>query len=79
MNNTGRLAKAKEILEGKKITKVSYAPNTLMSSLDWEESMLVIELEGGMMLYASRDGEGNGPGVLFVDSISENPPSFYMF
>lgn len=37
----------------------------------------VIELEGGMTLYASRDPEGNGPGALVgVDEVG-NQLGFY--
>ena len=31
----------------------------------WPETTVALELENGIVLYASRDPEGNGPGALF--------------
>ena len=31
----------------------------------WPATTVALELENGVILYASRDGEGNGPGALF--------------
>jgi len=46
----------------------------------WEDDRsglaVVIELEGGGKIYASRDGEGNGPGVLF--GVTEEGESVYV-
>ncbi len=32
----------------------------------WEDPAVVIELDNGVLIYPSRDSEGNGPGTLFV-------------
>ena len=32
----------------------------------WDDSAVVIELDNGVLIYPSRDPEGNGPGVFFV-------------
>ena len=31
----------------------------------WNRGAAILELDNGVKLYASRDEEGNGPGVLF--------------
>lgn len=44
---------------------------------DWPGKVLVIELENGTKLFPSRDGEGNGPGVMFARH--KNKPHYVGF
>ncbi len=53
---------------GKKVVKLRPMTKREMTAQGWEygrRSCVIIELEGGIKLYASRDEEGNGPGALF--------------
>lgn len=54
---------------GRKITKLRPMTKPEAAAQGWElgrhDVGMVIELEGGMRLFASRDSEGNGPGALF--------------
>ncbi len=56
-------------LVGKKIIKIRLMTDKELDEEDWDidnyNPATVIELNDGIKLYASRDGEGNGPGVLF--------------
>lgn len=52
---------------GLKVIGVRYLNAAEMEAEGWdgERPPVAVELEGGVLLYPSRDGEGNGPGVLF--------------
>ena len=53
-------------LVGRKIFMVKPMSRYELESEGWEgESAVVILLDDGTTLYASRDDEGNGPGALF--------------
>jgi len=57
----------KELI-GKKIVKIRPITDAERKSEGWDNShsaTSVIELEGGTLLYPSRDDEGNGAGTLF--------------
>lgn len=57
--------KARAGLLGLRITKVRYLTREEMESLGWSQSVVVIELENGTLLFPSRDDEGNDGGALF--------------
>lgn len=56
-------------LVGKRITAVRPMTRKELAVEDWRpprwKICVAIELEGGVVLYASQDSEGNGPGMLF--------------
>lgn len=60
----GRRAAA--LLVGRRITAVSYLSHDEAAEMDWHARSLAIELDSGMVIFASRDDEGNGPGALFT-------------
>lgn len=65
-------------LKGRKITAVSKLKQSVMNDMMWDgEPPAVLEFEGGIQIYASRDEEGNGPGTL----IAQEPGGreFYIF
>jgi hypothetical protein len=41
-----------------------------MEKEGWVSPAVVLEMAEGGKIYASRDGEGNGPGVLFGEDAS---------
>jgi hypothetical protein len=49
-----------------KITKIRWMSKKELEAEGWDESHVTcLELEDGTLIYPSRDGEGNGGGVLF--------------
>ncbi len=52
-------------VKGQKIVAVRPMVKDEMIAEGWDEPALVLMLENGTILYASRDPEGNGPGALF--------------
>jgi len=50
-----------KIIEFRRMT-----PNEIEAS-GWDNGTDIIVLEDGTVIYPSRDDEGNGPGVLFID------------
>jgi hypothetical protein len=50
---------------GRRIVQVRRMTDDEASNEGWSQSTTVLVLEDGTLLYASRDDEGNGPGVLF--------------
>ena len=55
-------------LVGRRIKSVSYMSDSEIQAIGWNKSPIVIELEDGVLLFPSRDDEGNGAGSLFVDA-----------
>ena len=54
---------------GKKIVEVRDCTTEEAFKEGWDdENFSVIVLENGLKIYPSRDYEGNGPGVLFVEN-----------
>lgn len=51
---------------GKKIKEVRYMTDKELDYEGWAAPCLVLVLEGGALLYPSKDSEGNGPGCLFM-------------
>lgn len=75
-----RLELAKKIFEGKRIKQVRYASEEEMLGLGWDgEDVTVFETEDGTLFYPSQDGEGNGPGVMFVQEALDGPVMFHQF
>jgi len=52
-------------IEGQTVKRVRPMTRAEMVNEGWEESGMVIVLNNGTLLYASRDDEGNGPGTIF--------------
>ena len=55
-------------LEGSKIVKIRKMTQKEATLEGWSirhEDCMVLELDNGIRLYASKDYEGNGPGALF--------------
>lgn len=54
---------------GRKIVAVRPMTREELAREGWEprcwQTCTAIEIEGGIVLYASQDSEGNGPGMLF--------------
>lgn len=61
-----RLEMAQDIFVGRKIKSVRYASQEELEDLQWDDELIVLELEDGTLFYPSRDGEGNNSGVLVV-------------
>jgi hypothetical protein len=59
-------ARAQKLLVGRTITAVSYLDAQDAGELDWYGRSLCIEFDNGLVLFASSDDEGNGPGALFT-------------
>lgn len=59
-------ARAAKLLVGRTITAVSYLDAQDAGELDWFGRSICIELDNGVVLFASSDDEGNGPGALFT-------------
>lgn len=59
-------AKAQKLLQGRTITAVSYLSAEEAGDMGWYGRSLAIELDNGVVLFASQDDEGNGPGALFT-------------
>jgi len=66
-------------LKGKKIVNVRLLTNEEAEHLGWYNRSVVLELEGGIAIWPSRDDEGNDCGSLFT-TIEELPtlPAFGM-
>jgi len=69
---TENLKLANSLLLGKKIKLVRYASEKELKTMMWDgEDLIVIVMEDGTLFYPSRDHEGNGPGVLMLQTQSE--------
>jgi hypothetical protein len=58
-------------LVGSKIINVRWMTDEEAEAQGWERSSgcaAVLEMAGGGKIFASRDNEGNGPGVLFGET-----------
>ena len=68
----------KNMLVGASVSNVRKMTQGELSAHSWDDNrgfnpVYVVELDNGVTLYPSRDGEGNGGGVLFgVDSKDES-------
>lgn len=74
-----QLELAKKIFEGKRIKQVRYATQEETEGLAWSDDVIVFETEDGTLFYPSQDGEGNGPGVMFVQEALDGPVMFHQF
>lgn len=59
-------ARAQKLLNGRTIRTVTYLTSDEVSDMGWYGRSLAIELDNGVVLFASQDDEGNGPGALFT-------------
>jgi len=57
--------KAHKELVGKKIVEARYLSKEEMAQLDWTQSVLVLTLDDGTLLFPSMDDEGNNGGAMF--------------
>jgi hypothetical protein len=65
-------------IEGLTIKKIRRGTKKEGEREGWETPFTVIELSDGSILYASRDGEGNEPGVIFgVDGKTKEPIALF--
>ncbi len=63
---------AKDMLVGRKITKVRYLSKEEMNDVGWYASCVVLQLDDGNIIFPSSDDEGNSAGALFTNN-EENP------
>lgn len=59
------LVRPKASLIGRTVINVRPMSRIECEAEGWREHGTAIEFDDGAVLYASRDAEGNGPGVLF--------------
>lgn len=61
------MKKEEIVIVGKKIVALRRMTKKEMNDEGWDHGRpaMILELEGGIRLYPSRDEEGNGPGALF--------------
>ncbi len=57
--------KANKALAGKTIVGARYMTEEEVKAMGWGQSVLVIELDDGSLLYPSMDDEGNDGGAMF--------------
>lgn len=55
-------------LIGRTIVSVRYLDQEELDDIDWYGYVPALVLDDGTEIIASRDGEGNGPGVFFIDN-----------
>lgn len=51
---------------GKKLKEIRLQTEEEMDELGWDKPATVLVFEDGSQVFASSDGEGNNPGVLFT-------------
>ena len=61
---------AHEVLTGRTIRRVRYMAAAEVEEMGWNSAALVIELDNGVMLFPSRDDEGNEAGAMFTTADS---------
>lgn len=61
------LEAATTAMVGQRIKGVRWVSAAEADEYGWEERPFEIELENGVLICASRDPEGNGPGALFTN------------
>lgn len=66
-----RWAKELSKLEGRTIARVRYTTEAEESSLGWDASAVVLELDDGTLLFPSQDDEGNDAGAMFTQAGSK--------
>lgn len=59
------MASITDIIRGSRIKKVRPMTKKEAAMEGWPEGEMAIELDSGIVLYASSDEEGNGPGTFF--------------
>lgn len=59
-------SKAASVLVGRKIKAVRYLLPDEVENLGWYSRSVVIELDNGVLVWPSRDDEGNDAGSLFT-------------
>lgn len=74
-----QLELAKTIFQGKRIKQVRYATEEETEGLGWSDDVIIFETEDGTLFYPSKDSEGNGPGVMFVQEALDGPTMFHQF
>jgi hypothetical protein len=57
---------ASKLLLGRKIVEVRYMTDDEAADSGFEERSVQITLDNGLIIYPSRDDEGNGAGALFT-------------
>lgn len=59
-------AQAASVLEGRTIKRVRYLDEDELRSLYWVSTAIVLELDNGVLVFPSRDDEGNDAGALYT-------------
>jgi hypothetical protein len=65
---------------GKKIKKIRKMTQSELDFHGWEDRghTFAIVLEDNTLIYPSQDGEGNGPGVIFIDAKGNKKDGYYL-
>ena len=58
---------ATKVLVGRKVVAVRYMTTEEAEAHGWVSRPLVIQLDNGLIVYPSRDDEGNDGGALFTN------------
>lgn len=58
--------KAAEKLKGRTIAEVRYLHPREADALGWTDRAIVLVLDNGLIIWPSRDDEGNGAGAMFT-------------
>ena len=67
--------KARNLLKGRVVTGVRYMDRSEVAEIGWSQGTLVLQLEDPkskkevVLVFASRDDEGNDAGALFTDDL----------
>lgn len=64
------------LVNGRTITKVRYMSRKETAEQGWMRRPLVLVLDNGMQLYASRDDEGNDAGAMFAQDNNDKQYCF---
>ncbi len=59
---------AAELLLGRQIESVRYMTEEEQEMMGWYSRSIIIQLDNGLLIFPSRDDEGNDAGALFTSS-----------
>lgn len=64
--------KAEKLVLNKKIVSVRYLTAREEEMLGWNSRCIVMQLDNGILIYPSKDNEGNDAGALFCENFNED-------
>ena len=67
---------AEQVLLGRTIVKVRYMTEAECNEQIWSHRAIVLELDNGVLVYPSRDDEGNDAGALLTSLDQWNGANF---